>query len=152
MRRLRRPRPTLRHLWLVPALAIAFYASGQAGLHGLGLVPLLVFGIVPHLPVLLGYRRPHARGQLVPRAVPLFNALHHPAAPLAVLGLAAAGVLPPVLFVGALAWLSHIVMDWAMGDGLRTPDGYLRGRSIWNGRPFGLATNPASASTSESQA
>jgi hypothetical protein len=111
-----------------------------------------VFGIVPHLPVLLGYRRPHARGQLVPRAVPLFNALHHPAAPLAVLGLAAAGVLPPLLFVGALAWLSHIVMDWGLGDGLRCADGYVRSHSIWNGRPFGLATSQDSASTREGQA
>jgi hypothetical protein len=127
-----------RYLWLVPGLAIALYANGQAGLHGLGLVPLLVFGIVPHLPVLLGFGQPHARGQLAPRAVPLFNALHHPVAPLVMLSLAATGVLPAFWLVGALAWLSHIVVDWAMGDGLRTADGYLRGRSVWNGRPFGL--------------
>lgn len=138
MRWPRMPRLTWRHLWLVPGLAIAFYANGQAGLHGLGLVPLLVFGIVPHLPVLLGFGQPHARGQLAPRAVPVFNAMHHPVAPLAMLSLAATGVLPAFWLVGALAWLSHIVVDWAMGDGLRTADGYLHGRSIWNGRPFGL--------------
>jgi hypothetical protein len=152
MKRLRRLRPVLRHLWLVPGLAIAFYANAQTGLHGLGLVPVLAFGIAPHLAVLLGYGQPHARGQLAPRAVPLFNAMHHPAAPVALLGLGAAGVVPPFWLVGALAWLSHIVIDWAMGDGLRTADGYLRSRSIWNGRPFGPVTNAASATTSGGRA
>jgi hypothetical protein len=152
VKRLRRPRPVLRHLWLVPGLAIAFYANAQAGLHGLGLVPVLAFGIAPHLPAWLGLRLPHGPGQLPAQTVLFFNVLHHPALPLAVLGLAAAGVLPPFWFVGSLAWLSHVVMDWAMGDGLRTADGYLRARSIWNGRPFGLTTNPASATTSGGQA
>ena len=45
---------------------------------------------------------------------------------LAVLGLAAAGVLPPFWLVGALAWLSHIVVDWGFANGLRTADGYRR--------------------------
>ena len=43
-----------RHLWIIPGLAIAVFASRVAGEHGLGLVPLLLFGILPHLPVLLG--------------------------------------------------------------------------------------------------
>jgi hypothetical protein len=115
-----------RHLWLVPGLGIALFANAQAGILLVGLVPLLVFGIVPHLTVLVGFGQPHARGQLAPRAVPLFNAMHHPAVPLAVLGLAVAGVLPPFWLVGALAWLSHIVVDWGFGDGLRTADGCLR--------------------------
>ena len=120
----------LRHLWLVPGLGIALFANAQAGALHVGLVPLLVFGIVPHLTVLVGFGQPHARGQLAPRAVPLFNTMHHPAVPLAVLGLAAAGVLPPFWLVGALAWLSHIVIDWGFGDGLRTADGYLRANEI----------------------
>jgi hypothetical protein len=74
--------------------------------------------------------------------------MHHPVPPLVVLGLAAAGVLPPLAFVGALAWLSHIVIDWAMGDGLRSSEGYVVGRSIWNGRPFGpFTTAPRRATT-----
>jgi hypothetical protein len=143
-----RPSISARYLWVVPGLAIAFYATGQAGLHGLGLVPLLVFGIVPHLPVLVGYVQPHARGQLAPHAVPLFNALHHPVPPLAVLGLAAAGVLSPFWSVAALAWLSHIVIDLAMGDGLRTSDGYRVARSVWSGRPFGPVTRGPGRATS----
>jgi hypothetical protein len=116
----------LRHAWLVPGLGIALFANAQAGALQVGLVPLLVFGIVPHLTVLVGFGQPHARGQLAPRAVPLFNALHHPAVPLAVLGLAVTGVLPPFWLVGALAWLSHIVVDRGFGDGPRTADGYVR--------------------------
>ena len=118
----RRLRP--RHLWLVPGLAIAVYANVVAGEHGLGIAPLLLFGIVPHLPALRGIGQPTARGQLAPRAVPLFNAMHHPAVPLALLGIAATGFLPAVWLVGALAWLSHVVIDWGLGDGLRSADGY----------------------------
>jgi hypothetical protein len=116
----------LRQLWLVPGLGIALFANAQAGSLHVGLVPLLVFGIVPHLTVLVGFGQPHARGQLAPRAVPLFNAMHHPAMPLTLLGLGAAGVLPPFWLAGALAWLSHIVVDRGFGDGLRAADGYLR--------------------------
>jgi len=115
-----------RHLWLIPGLAIAVYANAQAGTHGLGLGPLLLFGIMPHLPVLLGIGQPHARGQMAARAVPLFNVMHHPVVPLAVAGLAAGGVLSPFWLVGGLAWFSHIVVDLALGDGLRTRDGWRR--------------------------
>jgi len=119
----------LRHAWLVPGIALALFANAQAGTLHVGLVPLLVFGIVPHLTVLLGIGQPHARGQLAPRAVPLFNAMHQPVLPLAVLALAVAGILPPFWLVGALAWLSHIVVDRGFGDGLRTADGFLGGPS-----------------------
>lgn len=115
-----------RHLWLIPGLAIAVYASTQATQHGLGIVPLLVFTIVPDLPRLLGIGQPHVRGQLAARAVPLFNLLHHPVPPLALLGLAAAGVLPAMWFVGAMAWLGHLVIGLGIGDRLRTRNGFLR--------------------------
>jgi hypothetical protein len=126
-----RRRLARRHLWLVPGLAIAFYANAQAGEHGLGLGVLLLFGIVPHLPALLSVRQPHARGQMAPRAVPLFNAMHHPAPPLVLLALAAAGILSPFWFVGALAWFSHIVVDLAFGHGLRKADGWRRRWWTW---------------------
>ena len=116
----------LRHLWLIPGLAIAIAANGQANEHGLGLGPLLLFGIVPHLPVLLALGQPHARGQMARRAVPLFNVMHHPLPPVLVAALAAAGLLSPFWLVGGLAWFSHIVVDFALGDGLRTTDGWRR--------------------------
>ena len=120
-------RLALRHFWIVPGLGIALFANAQSTTHGVGLVPLLLFGIVPHLPALAGIGQPLARGQLAPRAVPLFNAMHQAALPLAVAGLAATGVLSPFWLVGALAWLSHIVVDWGFAKGLRTRDGYVRG-------------------------
>jgi F420H(2)-dependent quinone reductase len=120
-------RLALRHLWIVPGLGIALVANAQSTTYGVGLVPLLLFGIVPHLPALAGIGRPLARGQLAPRAVPLFNAMHQPALPLAVAVLAATGALSPFWLVGALAWLSHIVVDWGFAKGLRTRDGYVRG-------------------------
>jgi hypothetical protein len=116
-----------RHLWLVPGLAIAVYANAYAGGHAIGLVPLLLFGIVPHLPVLLGVGQPHGRGQMAARAVPLFNLMHHPVPPLVIVGLAATGIVGPFWLVGGLAWFSHIVVDLAFGHGLRTADGWRRG-------------------------
>jgi hypothetical protein len=104
-----------RHLWIVPGLAIAILANGQAQLNGLGIAPLIVFGIAPHLPALL------------PGARRLFNVTHHPLPPAAVAVLAWTGLLPPIAAVGSLAWLSHIVVDWALGDGHRRPDGSRHG-------------------------
>ena len=127
-----------RHLWLIPGLAVAVYASTLSSHLGVGLLPLLVFGIAPHLSVLVGLGQPHARGQLAPRAVPLFNALHHPALPLVVVGLGAMDVLSPFWLIGALAWLAHIVVDWGFGDGLRSADGILLG---WMGRTTGIGSS-----------
>jgi hypothetical protein len=110
-------------LWLVPGLALALVANAQANQHGLGLVPVILFGILPHLPVLLGIRQPRPRGHIGTRAVPLFNALHQPLVPLAIAGLAFIGLLSPLWLVAGLAWLGHIVVDWGLGDGLRTRDG-----------------------------
>jgi hypothetical protein len=134
----RLPRPTARHLWWIPGLAIAVVANQLSGLHGHGLVPVLAFGIVPHLPVLLGRGQPHEPGQLPRRAVPLFNAMHHPLVPVALGLVAISGTVSTFWLVGGLAWLSHIAIDWALGDGLRTADGHHH-RSVWAGRPFGVA-------------
>ncbi len=59
----RRLRLGRRHLWLIPGLVIAVYANAQSAQHGLGLGVLLLFGIVPHLPALLGIGQPHAGGR-----------------------------------------------------------------------------------------
>jgi hypothetical protein len=122
-----RRRLKARHAILVPGLAVAIYANAVASEHDLGLLPLLLFGILPHLAVLLGLGQAHGRGQLARRAVPAFNVMHHPMVPAALAAVAATGVIGPFWLVGALAWLSHIVVDWALGDGLRGPDGFLLG-------------------------
>ncbi len=124
--RVGRPRLALRHGWLVPGLAIAVYANALAGQHGIALLAVLAFGIVPHLPVVLGVGQPHAHGQMAVRAVPLFNLMHHPVLPLAVVAMAAAGILSSLWLVGGLVWFSHVVMDLAFGQGLRTADGWRR--------------------------
>jgi hypothetical protein len=135
-----------RHrLWLVPGLALALVANAQANQQGLGLVPVILFGILPHLPVLLGIRQPRPRGHIGTQAVPLFNALHQPLVPAVIAGLGLAGLLSPLALVAGLAWLGHIVVDWGLGDGLRMADGGHRpaaaGWRLQNGLP------PAAASS-----
>ena len=139
----RHRRLALRHLWLVPGIGLALVANAQSTSLNIGLVPILLFGIVPHLPAMAGIALPHAHGQMPPRAVPLFNAMHQPAVPIVLLGLAATGVLTPFWLVGTLAWLGHIVADWGLANGLRTPEGYPRGRRSPADRPA-LATASAS--------
>ena len=80
--------------------------------------------MAPDVALLLGAGRGLARGQLHPRAVPLYNALHHPAGPLALAALCVAGVAGPGPLAAALAWGAHIAMDRAAGYGLRTRDGH----------------------------
>jgi hypothetical protein len=45
--------------------------------------------------------------------------------PLALLALAITGVLPPVVYVGSLAWLGHFVVGVGVGDRMRSRDGFL---------------------------
>jgi hypothetical protein len=62
-------------------------------------------------------------GQLHPRAVKLYNALHSFAAPTA---LAVASFwLAPAWFGAAFAWMAHVCFDRAVGFGLRDNAGYI---------------------------
>jgi hypothetical protein len=66
-----------------------------------------------------------ARGQLHPRAVPIYNAVHRYWAP---------GLLVVITFVlhspqwmaAGLAWAAHISFDRSLGFGLRTREGFQR--------------------------
>jgi len=130
--RLRAPRLRPRHLWLVPGLVVAIAADRVSGTHGLGLAPVLLFAIAPHVPAFVGFGRPFGGRRLQSILVTTFNLLHHPAPPmiLAVAGLA--GLLSPLWLVAALAWLGHIVIDGALGDGFRMPDGRPGSGSIFD--------------------
>jgi hypothetical protein len=110
------------------ALAAALLGSAIALAAATGATwPWVVAGAAgPDVALSLGIGRGLERGQLHPRAVPLYNALHHPAGPVTVLALCAAGVLGAGPAAGALAWGAHILMDRAAGYGLRTRDGLQR--------------------------
>jgi deazaflavin-dependent oxidoreductase (nitroreductase family) len=105
-RRLRR-----RHLWLVPGLGLAFFANFQAPGVGVGLVPLLAFGLAPDLPRAIGLQRPFA--------LPIHNLLHQPVLPIAMLLGNSIFSLSAFAYIGALAWLGHIVVGWGTGDRIR---------------------------------
>jgi hypothetical protein len=87
--------------------------------------PLVVFAIAPDVTLLYGTSRGLERGQLHPRAVPIYNAVHRYWAP---------GVLVVVMFLvrspewmaAGLAWIAHISLDRSLGFGLRTREGFQR--------------------------
>jgi Domain of unknown function (DUF4260) len=110
----------------VAALALLAAAVLEMTKHGTGTLQFFAFGALPDLALLLGAGRGLAPGQLHPRAVGLYNALHRAWGPLLLASLAAAGVLGTGFLVGALAWALHIAIDRVAGYGLRTPDGFQR--------------------------
>jgi Domain of unknown function (DUF4260) len=103
-------------------LAAAVYVLLE---QGTGLWQFFAFGAMPDVALFVGIGSGLAKGQLHPRAVPLYNALHRFAGPL-VLAAVAAAFLPTGYLVGALAWALHIAIDRVAGYGLRTPDGFQR--------------------------
>src|SRR5262245_3085241 len=98
------------------SLAAAIAVSGA------GTWQIWAFLVLPDVALLLGMGRGLERGRLHPRAVPLYNALHRLAGPVA-LGIASV-CLGPEWLAGALAWAAHIFIDRSVGYGLRTRDGY----------------------------
>lgn len=82
----------------------------------------LALWLLPDLALLVGGRSAFTGdGRLAPRAVPVYNALHALPGPVA---LTAVGAVlgGPVLGLGVL-WISHVLLDRAMGYGLRAADG-----------------------------
>ena len=84
----------------------------------------LGFAVMPDIALLAGMASGLDKGQLHPRAVPLYNALHSFIGPIAlgVIGVA----LGPTWLAAALAWGAHIAVDRAVGYGTRTPEGFQR--------------------------
>jgi uncharacterized protein DUF4260 len=85
---------------------------------------VVVFLLGPDIALLLGIGSGLEKGQLHPRAVPLYNALHRYWGP-AALALASL-VLPDGWLAAALAWAVHVSVDRAVGYGLRTAEGFQR--------------------------
>ena len=111
----------MRLIWaLVGAAALA----GAFILAGADAWQTWVFLFLPDVGLLAGISPGLQRGQLHPRAVPLYNALHAPAGPI-VLALASL-VIGIDWFAGALAWAAHIAIDRVFGYRLRTREGFIR--------------------------
>jgi hypothetical protein len=89
--------------------------------------PAVAFALAPDLAVVYGIAPGLARGQLHPRAVPLYNALHRFWGPLALAVVVLAAALPLGYVAAALAWAGHVAFDRAIGLRPRTPDGFQRG-------------------------
>jgi Domain of unknown function (DUF4260) len=106
------------------ALALLSFAISEVVVEDTGLWQLLVFAVLPDLALFLGIGGGLARGQLHPRAVPLYNALHRLIGP-ALLIATAFWVGVPWLVAG-LAWAAHVAFDRALGYGLRDPAGFQR--------------------------
>ena len=87
---------------------------------------LVVFAMAPDLSFLVGMGRGLARGQLHPRAVPVYNAVHRYWAP-AVMVVITYFLHAPEWVAAGLAWIAHISFDRSLGFGLRTPEGFQRG-------------------------
>jgi hypothetical protein len=114
--------------------ARAAIAALAAGLLGAAVAVVVTTGagwawvaaafVAPDVALLLGAGRGLAPGQLHPRAVPLYNAFHHPAGPIALAALWAAGLAGAGPLAAALAWGAHIAMDRAAGYGMRTRSGH----------------------------
>lgn len=115
--------PRARLAWVV--LGALLVAAALAGVvrDDAGLWQLLLFTVAPDLALLPLVSRRTAPGQLDPRAVPLYNAVHRFVGP-AVLAVLAVAVLPAGWLAGALAWGAHVAFDRAAGYGLRNRDGW----------------------------
>lgn len=102
------------------ALVAALIAPGGGGWQALG------FALAPDLAGLLSIDPSLRRGQMHPRAVPLYNLLHNLALPAALGALSVAWLGLPWL-VAALTWALHITLDRTFGFGPRGRNGFQRG-------------------------
>ncbi|WP_433468835.1 DUF4260 family protein [Spirillospora sp. CA-128828] len=125
-------RTAIRVAWFAGALFWTAFAVLEGVNHGwLAVLAALAFFIAPDLTFLAGLRdaRQTERGQLPARAVPFYNAAHRALVPFALMIAYAFGPIAwAPIFAGLCGWLAHISFDRAFGYGLRTKDGFQRGR------------------------
>jgi hypothetical protein len=120
-----RSRFASRIAWGAAALSMLAATVLQVQDHGGGWLAL-GFALMPDLGLLAGAARGLKKGQMAPRAVPIYNALHRFAGPAIIAALALTGVLPAVWLSAAVGWALHITIDRAVGYGLRGSDGFQR--------------------------
>jgi len=115
-----------RTAYAVAALALLLGAVTVAVGDDGGWWQLAVFATAPDVALVAGAGGGLERGQLHPRGVPLYNALHRFVGPVLLAAAALTGLLGGGFLVGALAWAFHVALDRAVGYQLRTPDGFIR--------------------------
>jgi hypothetical protein len=114
--------------WLALGAFCVAFAVFEVVKHGSWALGLgLGFLIAPDLAMLIGASGKLAKGQLAPRAVRYYNAVHRVWGPLAILVACTLWINSAALFTGGLAWLAHVALDRAVGYGLRAPSGFQRG-------------------------
>jgi hypothetical protein len=84
--------------------------------------------LAPDLALLRGGGAELVRGQLNPRAVGAYNAVHRYWGPLGLMVIALPDAMPLAVFIVGLAWAAHVAVDRALGYGLRDADGFQRER------------------------
>ena len=115
-----------RVAYAVLALLLLGAIVFEVGRHATGYWQIAAFAVAPDITLLFGGGQGLARGQLHPRAVRAYNAVHRFWGPLALGALAALDVVSVGYLIGALTWALHIALDRSLGYGLRTPDGFQR--------------------------
>ena len=116
--------------FVATAVAIAIVVTQHASWW-----PLVVFAMAPDLALLYGMSGGLARGQLHPRAVPFYNAVHRYWAP-GLLVVLMYLLHSPAWTAAGLAWTAHISFDRSLGFGLRTREGFQRSQ------PFTAGSQP----------
>jgi hypothetical protein len=115
--------PVRRAAFAVLAVALLAATVFEAAKHGQWW-PAVAGLLGPDVALFAGAGAGLERGQLHPRAVGLYNALHRFHGPVVLL---AVGLFAPLAcFVAGLAWAAHVAVDRAAGYGLRTPEGFQR--------------------------
>jgi hypothetical protein len=116
--------------WFVLFTFVVAFAVFEIVKHNVGLAPVVIFALLPDITMLAGVGQAREPRQMPSRAVPLYNAAHHPLLPVALLTVVSLGVFEffdLFWFVGGLTWLAHIAFERALGYGPRTPEGWQHG-------------------------
>jgi hypothetical protein len=119
-------RTTARGSWLIVAVASSASAAVAVMTNYVELLPVVVFAVAPDLSFLAGVGQPAAPGQLPKKTVRVYNLVHRPILPIALLAAAWVDLAPRFWFAAGLSWLTHIAVDRVSGFGLRTKDGWQR--------------------------
>jgi hypothetical protein len=94
-----------------------------------------LFAIAPDLSFVFAGGAGLQKGQLHPRAVPIYNAAHSLIGPTLLAALVLLLLGPGPWLAAALAWAAHIGADRAIGFGPRAKSGFQRGSDpIWRAR------------------